>query len=559
MTRPQLPLMELELGGVAAGTSGGTSGGGAEERVKKRLARWEEEGVLKRLRNQDPSLWTGDESEIASRLGWLALPQEAWLGGLDAILSAAAAAHELGADQTILIGMGGSSLAPLVLERVFKPTQRKLLVMDTTHPDSARDLVDTLPAKGFQFVVSSKSGTTLETRVMTEVLFHAAERWVAHPGSNFLAITDEGSLLEELAAKQDFRCVLTAPSDVGGRFSALSVFGLFPAAMIGIDPDRLLRRAAAMEDNCLRGPVSAGLELGAALGELALLGRDKLTFLTSPSLAALPLWLEQLVAESLGKDGKGIVPIGGEPRGEVESYGPDRVFVGIAMEGEEAPLGEFLARLSRAGHPTIRIVMRDRYDLGAEFFRWEVAVAAAAMVLDVNPFDQPDVEAAKTEARRLLDGDRVPTTLPEVLPISQRGPLAEALKAWLASAAAGDYFAILAYLPPSSETDLELVELQRRVRDLTGIATTAGYGPRYLHSTGQLHKGGPNSGVFLQIVPSLNTDLLVPGEGMSLGSVITAQADGDAAALIAAGRRILRVDIEDSSRKGIWLLRQLLC
>lgn len=561
MTREQLPLMELDLGGVGDGDSvgeTGSSGGDANERVKNRLARWEAEGVLGRFRGQDPTLWTGEEPEIASRLGWLDLPRGAWLGDLDAIVSSAAEAKGLGIDHTILIGMGGSSLAPLVLERVFQPTRRKLLVMDTTHPDSVRRLVDTLPAKGFQFVVSSKSGTTLETRVMTEVLFHAAERWVAHPGSNFLAITDKGSMLEDLAAAKDFKSVFTAPSDVGGRFSALSVFGLLPAAMIGIDPERLLLRAAAMEDNCLRGPASVGLTLGAALGELALLGRDKLTFLTSPSVAALPLWLEQLVAESLGKDGKGIVPVGGEPRGDVESYGRDRVFVGIAMEGEEEPVGKFLATLSEAGHPTIRIVMRDRYDLGAEFFRWEVAVAAAAMILDVNPFDQPDVEAAKTEARCLLDGDKDQGDLPEVISVSQRERLAEALKAWLASAAAGDYFAILAYLPPSLETDHELAELQRRVRDSTGIATTAGYGPRYLHSTGQLHKGGPNSGVFLQIVPSLEADFLVPGGEMSLGNVITAQADGDAAALIAAGRRILRVDVEDSTRKGIWLLRQLL-
>ncbi|MCH7665821.1 MAG: hypothetical protein IH936_07830 [Acidobacteria bacterium] len=565
MTQQQLPLMELDLGGVGGEVGGdagtgesGASGGDAGERVKERLARWEAESVLERLRDQDPTLWTGEESEIASRLGWLDLPRGAWLGGLDAIVSGAAAAQGLGIDHTILIGMGGSSLAPLVLERVFKPQRRKLLVMDTTHPDSVRRLVDTFPAKGFQFVVSSKSGTTLETRVMTEVLFHAAERWVAHPGSHFLAITDEGSMLEDLAEAKDFKSVFTAPSDVGGRFSALSVFGLLPAAMIGIDPERLLLRAAAMEDNCLRGPASVGLELGAALGELALLGRDKLTFLTSPSVAALPLWLEQLVAESLGKDGKGIVPISGEPQGNVESYGRDRVFVGIAMEGEEGPLGQFLARLSQAGHPTIRIVMRDRYDLGAEFFRWEVAVAAAAMILEVNPFDQPDVEAAKTEARRLLDGKKVRGTLPEVISVGQRERLAKALKSWLASGTAGDYFSILAYLPPSLETDRELVELQRRVRDSTGIATTAGYGPRYLHSTGQLHKGGPNSGVFLQIVPSLKTDFLVPGGGLSLGGVITAQADGDAVALIAAGRRILRVDIEDSSRKGLWLLRQLL-
>ncbi|MCP4204662.1 MAG: glucose-6-phosphate isomerase [bacterium] len=548
MTRQQLPRMELGCGGD----------GDLAERVRERLVRWQADEVLARLRNQDPTLWAGDETEISSRLGWLTLPQDAWRGGLEGILLGAAEAHRLGIDQTILIGMGGSSLAPLVFERVFKPTRRQLRVMDTTHPDSVRSLVDTLPSEGFQFVVSSKSGTTLETRVMTEVLFHAAGRWVAQPGSHFLAITDPGTRLADLAEERGFRSVFTAPSDVGGRFSALSVFGLLPAAMIGIDPERLLRRAGAMEDNCLRGPVSVGLELGATLGECALAGRDKLTLLTSPSVAALPLWIEQLVAESLGKDGKGIVPVGGEPRGDVESYDQDRVFVGIAMEGEEATLARFLEDLSELGHPTIRIVLHDRYDLGAEFFRWEMAVAAAAMVTGVNPFDQPDVEAAKNEARRLLDGAKVSGTLPEVIRAGERERLVEALKTWMSSASDGDYFGILAYLPPTPETDLELAELQRRVRDLTTIATTAGYGPRYLHSTGQLHKGGPNTGSFLQIVPSPRTDFLVPGEETSLGSVIAAQADGDAAALLAAGRRVLRVDVEDSGRQGLWLLRQLL-
>lgn len=554
MTREQIPGMRLSLEGVGREADSAD----AAECVRERLSKWQAEGVLSRLREQDSSLWSGDQNEVSSRLGWLTLPSNAWLGGLDAIVAGAAEAHDLGVEETILIGMGGSSLAPLVLEAVFKPSRRRLRVMDTTHPDAVRQLVDTLPREGFQFVVSSKSGTTLETRVMTEVLFHAAGRWVAQPGSHFVAITDQGSMLEDLAARRGFRRVFTAPSDVGGRFSALSAFGLLPAAMVGIDPERLLRRAAAMEDNCLRGPVSAGLELGAVLGELALLGRDKLTFLTSPGLAAFPLWLEQLVAESLGKDGKGIVPVGGEPRGEVSAYGSDRLFAGIALEGEEGPLDSFLSDLERAGHPTIRIVLRDRYDLGAEFFRWEVAVSAAAMILEVNPFDQPDVESAKVEARRFLEGGVVQDQQIEVVPARDAERLGKALRSLLESAAAGDYFGILAYLPPNRETDRELAELQRRVRDQTGVATTAGYGPRYLHSTGQLHKGGPNSGVFLQIVPSLGTDFLVPGEDASLGAVIKAQADGDAAALAAAGRRILRVDVEDSSRKGLWLLGRLL-
>ncbi|MFQ5527138.1 MAG: hypothetical protein ACE5GX_12860 [Thermoanaerobaculia bacterium] len=544
MTRQKLPRMELELGDIGG-------------QVKQRLAEWQQADVLRRFRDQDPTLWVGDHAAIADRLGWLRLPQNAWLAGLDAMLAGAAEAQRLGVEETILIGMGGSSLAPLVLERVFKPKRGRLRVIDSTHPDGVREVVDSLPPEGFQFIVSSKSGTTLETRVLTEVLYHAAKRWVAQPGSHFLAITDSETPLADLAARRDYRRVFSAPSNVGGRFSALSVFGLVPAAMVGIDPERLLRSAAAMEDNCLRGPVSVGLELGAALGELALAGRDKLTFLTSPGVAALPLWIEQLVAESLGKDGKGIVPVCGEPRGDADVYGEDRAFVGIALEGEEGPLGEFLKTLAQRGHPTIRIVLRDRYDLGAEFFRWETAVAATAMVLEVDPFDQPDVEGAKAEARKLLEGERVPGRVPGVVSASQRDRLAEIVKIWTGWAGAGDYFAILAYMPPSPENDLELAGLQRRVRDVTGVATTAAYGPRYLHSTGQLHKGGPNTGVFLQIVPSPHTDFLVPDEQTSLGGVIAAQADGDAAALQAAGRRVVRVDLETSGRQGLWMLRQL--
>lgn len=545
MSRPKLPRVELSLGATA-------------ERVKTRLAGWAAEDVLPRFRRRDPSLWPGDADQISARLGWVGLPQDAWLGGLDAIVAAGQEARQQGIDHTILIGMGGSSLTSLVLERIFKPSRTVLRTVDSTHPDLLREVIDRLPPKGFQCIVASKTGTTLETRVLSEVLFHAAERWVAQPGSHFLAITDEGTPLAEEAERRNYRSVFTSPADVGGRFSALSVFGLLPAAMAGIDPERLLRRANLMEDNCMRGPASVGLELGAALGELALEGRDKLTLLTSPGLSAFPLWLEQLVAESLGKDGRGIVPVIGEPRGAADGYSDDRVFVGIGLEDEDPPLSLLLKELSDQGHPTIQFHLDDRYDLGAEFFRWQVAVAAAAMVLEVNPFDQPDVESTKVETRRIMERGASDLPVPGVVAASDRDSLTEALKNWLGWGEPGDYFSVLAYLPTSPENSLELAELQRRIRNLTGLPANASYGPRYLHSTGQLHKGGPNTGVFLQIVPSPQTDFLIPGEETSLGTFIKAQAEADAAVLAKKGRRLLRVDLEDSGRQGLWMLRQLL-
>lgn len=546
MSRIGLPTQELQLGPVS-------------EAVRERLSHWESTEVRNRLREKDPNLWPfADPQAIASRLGWIDLPQDAWLW-LDSIKNTAVQARQRGMENTILIGMGGSSLAPLVIENCFRsPAERRLTVLDTTHPDCIRSVIDGFDSDRWQCVVASKSGTTLETQVLTKVVYHALERFSKTPGGRFFAITDQDSPLHDFARDSEFRETFVAPADVGGRFSALSVFGLLPAALSGHDPEQLLHRAHAMEDSCLRDLSSPGLELGAALGELALAGRDKLTIFGSPSAAPFSLWLEQLVAESLGKDGKGVVPVAGEPRGEVDSYRDDRVFVGFRIGDEGAPLELLLEELAGRGHPTISIHLRDVFDLGAEFFRWEVAVAAAAMILEVDPFDQPDVERAKQTARSFLEDENAELAPPPTVSTGDRQRLGESLHSWIGSAERGDYFAILAYVPPSIEMDHELSELQRRLRDLTGLPATAAYGPRYLHSSGQLHKGGPNNGVFLQIMPTPGTDFLIPDTEWSLGKVLAAQADGDAVALTEGGRRLLRVEPEDDVRQALWLVRQLL-
>ncbi len=533
------------------------------EAVKERLAAWEAADVRGCLRAKDPSLWPyADAEAVSSRLGWLDLPQDIWLE-LDGFHEAAAEARSRGVEHTILVGMGGSSLAPLVLEHCFRPpAERRLTVLDTTHPDSVRPLVDQVRRDGWQCVVSSKSGSTLETRALADVLLHCFGRWSSRPGESFLAITDAGSPLEDFAVEHEFRGVYRGNETVGGRFSALSVFGLLPAALSGLDIEQILRRAHAMEDECLRNLTSPGLELGAALGELALAGRDKLTLLATPPLTAFPLWLDQLVAESLGKEGKGLVPIVGEPRAAADAYGDDRIFVSLTLGDPPEALAGWLQELEERGHPTISVRLRDPYDLGGEFFRWQLAVAMAATVLEVNPFDQPDVEAAKQATQRVLDGpdpaDQESEPLPESISTGDRDRLSVALTDWLGSAGEGDYFAILTYAPPSVEMDRELAELQRRVHELSGRPTTACYGPRYLHSSGQLHKGGGSQGVFLQIQPAPMADLLVPGREESLGKIVAAQADGDAAALVAAGRRLVRVQPDGDVRRALFLLRQLL-
>ena len=531
-----------------------------------RLSRWTDERVAERLWARDGSLWAASgkaPAEVAAWLGWLDLPvvMQGRIGELERI------AREVRADgytRAAVLGMGGSSLAPELFSRVFgdalggsAAAGLELRILDSTHPDAVRGFREWAESARTIFCVSSKSGSTTEPNA-----FHAAMS--AHaPALDFIAITDPDTALADLARSQGFRAIVDGPTDVGGRYSALSVFGLLPAALHGVDLGGLLARAAAMADACRRPAVeNPGLQLGAAIGEAALAGRDKLTILTSPRLASLGDWIEQLVAESTGKADRGIIPVVGERPGDAAAYGADRQFVAIALAGEENLESDALAdELERLGHPVLRLELADRLDIGAEFVRWEVATAAAGMLLEIDPFDQPNVQEAKDATRALLDAYRANGALPQPAPLVAEVGIAAygdatalgddpvtvdgALRALIETARPSDYLALLAYLPGDAATIEQLQRMRTLVRDRIGLATTLGIGPRFLHSTGQLHKGGPPSGIFVQLTAEPRRDLPIPGWPASFGTLIAAQAAGDLAALQRRGRRVLRLHFAD--------------
>ena len=536
--------------------------------VEARLAGWADERVADRLWARDGSLWAASgkpPKELAGWLGWLGLPD----GMRGRIAELERIAREVRADgyaRAGVLGMGGSSLAPELFGRVFGDAMGaphpgtaglELRILDSTHPDAVRGFREWAESGRTIFCVSSKSGSTTEPNA-----FHAAMS--AHaPALDFIAITDPGTVLADLARSQGFRAIVEGDPAVGGRYSALSVFGLLPAALHGVDLDGLLKRATGMAEACRRpAPENPGLMLGAAIGEAALAGRDKLTILTSPRLASLGDWIEQLVAESTGKAGRGIVPVVGEPIGPANDYGADRQFVFITLAGDADPGWTQLAgELEALGHPALHLELADPLEVGAEFVRWEVATAAAGILLGIDPFDQPNVQEAKDATRALLDAYRSDGALPQPAPLVAEPGLAAyadpaalrddpvtvdgALRALLETASPGDYFALLAYLPADPETEGVLQRVRGLVRERTGMATTLGFGPRFLHSTGQLHKGGPASGTFLQITGDPRRDLPIPGWPESFGILIAAQAAGDLAALQQRERRILRLHLAD--------------
>jgi transaldolase/glucose-6-phosphate isomerase len=433
----------------------------------------------------------------------------------------------------------------------------ELRILDSTHPGAVRGFREWAESGRTIFCLSSKSGSTTEPNA-----FHAAMS--AHaPALDFIAITDPGTVLADLARSQGFRAIVEGPPDVGGRYSALSVFGLVPAALHGVDLDGLTAAAARMADACRRPATdNPGLQLGAAIGEATLAGRDKLTILTSPRLASLGDWIEQLVAESTGKAGRGVIPIVREPVGSAQDYGPDRQFVTIGLSDEPDPTwSRLVGELQALGHPLVNLELGDPLEIGAEFVRWEVGTAAVGMILGIDPFDQPNVQESKDATRALLDAFRRDGALPQPAPLVAEPGMAAygdaatlgddpvtvdgALRALFERASDGDYVALLAYLPADPGTNELLQRVRTMVRDRTGIATTLGYGPRFLHSTGQLHKGGPPSGVFLQLTADPRRDLPIPAWPESFGILIAAQAAGDLAALQKRGRRVLRLHLAD--------------
>jgi transaldolase/glucose-6-phosphate isomerase len=522
-----------------------------QSRLGERLETWKKMNFARKLWIKDPTLWFSEPvPEIRDRLGWLILP-EIMHERLEELDTFAEEVKEEGIIHVVLLGMGGSSLAPEVFQKTFgyKKEYPGLFVLDSTHPEAVRDLQQRLDLKKTLFIVSSKSGTTLETLSLFHYFWNEVNRLHGSPGRYFIAITDPGTSLVKMAQERGFRRVFEAPPDVGGRYSALTVFGLVPAALIGVDTHKLLDRAwIALENNafCLPEDEAPGIILGAALGELSET-RDKLTFLTSSSLISFPDWIEQLVAESTGKDGKGLVPVANEPRASVHDYDMDRIFVGLNLEGDQdRELEEWLKDLEAAGHPTIRITLEEKADLGKEIFRWEVAVAAAGAVIGIHPFNQPDVQLAKEFTQKVMEEDETEkqdSIEVKTFSIDELEVLAEALKNWVLKAKPGDYIALQAYLNPMEEVTSALQKVRHELLNLTRLATTLGYGPRFLHSTGQLHKGGQNNGIFLQLVDEPEYDISVPEKSYSFGKLIGAQSLGDYQALVQKGRRVLRINL----------------
>lgn len=548
--------------------------GDLEGRVDARLTAWEAARFGRRLWQRDPTLWAPEPlPELADRLGWLTLPETMH----EQVADLRAFADEVkgeGVRHVVLMGMGGSSLAPEVFQRTFGagPGRPDLLVLDSTHPAAVKAVASQIDPLRTLFLFSSKSGTTLEPLSFFRYFWQQVLERAQNPGRHFAAITDPGTSLERLARERGFRGVFQAPPDVGGRYSALTVFGLVPAALIGVDIHRVLDRAQTMAEAaafCVPVPENPGLILGAALGELAGAGRDKVTFAVSPSVAALPAWLEQLIAESTGKDGKGIVPVADEPPGPPEDYGSDRFFASLRVEGDDnAALDARTDAWEAAGHPVARIRLKDAADLGQEFFRWEIAVAAGGAVLGIHPFNQPDVQLAKDLAREAIAGaaeraeSRAAGAPP--LPVFSLGPatprtaLVDTLGAWMAQARPGDYVTLQAYLAPTPEVTDALQTIRAALRSRLHVATTLGFGPRFLHSTGQLHKGGPNTGLFLQLTDDPPDALPVPESDYTFAALIRAQAQGDLLALLQRGRRVLRIHLGMDTLGGLGRLADVL-
>jgi transaldolase/glucose-6-phosphate isomerase len=535
---------------------------GLQSAVKKRLTQWQESGFARRLWGKDPTLWASkDAPEITNRMGWLHLP-ETMRQQIASLTQFREAVKSDRFTHAVLLGMGGSSLAPEVFQETFHNARGfpELLVLDSTHPAAVRAVEKRVDLARTLFIVSSKSGTTTEMLSFFYYFWKQAGALAKSPGRQFIAVTDPGTPLEKLAHDRGFRAIFQASADVGGRYSALTHFGLVPAAVIGVDLHCLLDRARTMEEACASGvPASGnpGLLLGAALGEAALAGRDKVTFLASTGLGAFPVWLEQLIAESTGKNGKGIVPVAGEAPGAPANYGKDRLFVWLRLNQDNAAnLQEQVSTLEAAGHPIVRIALADTADIGQEFFRWEFAVAAAGAVLGIHPFNQPDVQLAKDLAREAMKQAASKSATPgnpgpEPVAAADPGELRRALEAWLGTARTGDYFGIDAYLEPTNATSKALDGIRTLLRDRTKCATMLGYGPRFLHSTGQLHKGGPNTGLFLQLLDEPREDLAVPETDYTFGQLIRAQAAGDYGALEQRGRRTLRVQLGQDVAGGL--------
>jgi transaldolase/glucose-6-phosphate isomerase len=550
--------------------------------VEAAAAAWTAAGNTGRLWAGDASLWTGGDE--ARWLGWLSAPTDA-AATVPVLEAFSAQVRADGFTDVLLLGMGGSSLCPEVLAESFgpQPGAPRLHVLDSTDPAQVAAVERRVPLASTLAIVSSKSGSTLEPNIFSAYFFDrvAATVGASQAPRQFVAITDPGSKLEAAAKRDGFRDMFAGVPSIGGRYSALSPFGLVPAAVMGLDLPRWVERAAAMAHQCAHPDVedNPGVALGLVMGTCARRGADKLTAIVSPRIYDMGAWLEQLVAESTGKNGHAIIPVDREPLGPASVYGPDRVFVylRLATDPDDAQ-DAAVETLVSSGRPVVRIDVADIYALAGEFFRWEIATAVAGAVMGINPFDQPDVEASKIETRKLTDDvektGRLPDETPVVADSSMRlftdafnaevlAALADDaspaawIRAQLERLSAGDYLALLAYVPMTGPHEEALTRMRAAVRDRRQVATCVGFGPRFLHSTGQAYKGGPNSGVFLQITCDDAADVAVPGARYSFGVVKAAQARGDFQVLIDRRRRALRVHLGRDVTAGLASLEKI--
>ena len=535
----------------------GVSLGKARATADEAVASLQETDAVARIWSGDHTLWSSDPTEITDRLGWLETPSS-MLDSLDDLNQFAREVRDEGTGHVVLLGMGGSSLGAEVLRQTLEQREGwpDLIVLDSTIPARIASVAESIDPARTLFLVSSKSGTTVEPNMLYRFFRSVVEHTVGaeSAGDRFVAITDAGTALDELACQSGFRRVFRNRPDIGGRYSVLSYFGLVPSALIGFDIRGLLNSAAAMEIACgppLPASINAGAWFGAVLGSLALAGSDKLTILTSPSLASFGLWAEQLVAESLGKNGMGIVPIAGEPVENIEEVHDDRLFVSLELAGNGSEIKSLADRLVSDGHPLVRYRIDDISDLGGEFYRWEFAVAVAGAVMGVNSFDQPDVQRAKDLTDKALTRF---VSQGEAPVLSQERSIQELT----ADMRTGDYLAILVYLEQTPELDAALAGLRSAIASKYSIPTTLGYGPRYLHSTGQLHKGGANNVAALVLTAPHAPDVDIPGERFSFGVLADAQASSDLEALRSGGRKVTVMVLVGDPVTGIGELSETL-
>jgi glucose-6-phosphate isomerase len=531
-----------------------------EQAVDSALQQLDRQCIVSRIWGKDHGVWRSDPTEIVDRLGWLTVAEDiqARIGSLHTFAESVRGA---GFTDVVLLGMGGSSLGPEVLRRTFAghtgttwKSGLQLWVLDSVVPGAVRNVAKAIQPSRTLYVLASKSGGTIEVLSLFAYFWKLTTSTKGNTGSaQFVAITDPGTSLGTLAHAHGFRTTFINPPDIGGRYSVLSYFGLVPAALLGLDLSAFLDRAQDAARACRVGTDTAagppgtadqnpGAYLGTALAVLAKSGRDKVTLVASPKIDSFGLWAEQLLAESTGKEGKGLIPVSGEPLAAPKVYGDDRVFVYLRLNGDaNAVLDRRFQALSKAGHPVIRLTLRDRQDLAAQFFYWEFATAVAGYHLGIHPFDQPNVQESKSNTSRILEEIRAGRKLPRAR--MDKRAVSAAVQHLLLEAEPGRYVSTLAYVTPSPRADAALQALRKTILTRHRTATTVGYGPRYLHSTGQLHKGGPDTGLFLLLLEDMSPDLPVPDAHYSFGTLAAAQAVGDLQSLQSHGRNAVGIDL----------------